>query len=144
MRGMSTGNIGRITLAIVVGYVADAILIVATEYLFSRLVPGVEAAPPLYYLVIDLITQCVYTVIGGYLCCIVAQPSRRAAMAGLMALGVLVGTASVVTSWKTEPHWYGIALLVVYPPCVWMGWKLRARANGPNQSKLGWNSLMGE
>jgi hypothetical protein len=124
---MWIGNFGRIILAIVVGYVTDAILVAATEYLFSRLVPGVEAAPPRYYFVVDLITQCLYTVIGGFLCCMVAQPSRRAAMAGLMALGVLVGTASLVTSWNTEPHWYGIALLVVYSPCVWMGWKLRAR-----------------
>ncbi len=141
---MSTGNIRRIILAIVVGYVADAILVAAAEYLCLRLVPGIQAAPPRYCFIVDLITQCLYTVIGGYLCCMVAQPSRRAAMAGLMALGVLVGTASLVTSWRTEPHWYGIALLVVYPPCVWMGWKLRANAKDPNGSKLSWKSLIGK
>jgi hypothetical protein len=133
---MPRGSIGRIVLAILLGYVANAILVAATEYLFTRLVPGADAAPPLYYFIIDLITQCLYTVIGGYLCCLIARPSRRAAMVGLMALGVWVGTASLVSSWRTELHWYGIALLVVYPPCVWIGWTLKARETGPSSSDV--------
>ncbi len=82
---------------------------------------------PLYYFVTDLISQCVYTIVGGFLCCAVAGPAQRAALAGLMGLGVLVGTVSLVASWKTEPHWYGVALLAVYPPCVWIGWMLWLR-----------------
>lgn len=124
MGAMARRNIGRILLAIVVGYLTDAILVVASEQLLSWL------APPIYYFVLDLITQCLYTIVGGYLCCVIAQPSRRAAMAGLIGLGVLVGTVSLVTSWKAEPHWYGIALLVFYPPCVWIGWRLKARTKG--------------
>jgi hypothetical protein len=127
---MSRGHIGRIVLAVVAGYIADAILVLATEQLLSLLVPGADVAPPLYYFVIDLISQCLYTVIGGYLCCVIARSSHRAALAGLIGLAMLVGTISLVTSWKNEPHWYAIALFVVYPPCAWIGWTLRARASG--------------
>lgn len=118
---MSRRSIGRTILAAVVGYTANGMLVVATEQLLSS-----RATQPLYF-VVDLISQCLYTVIGGYLCCVVAG-SRRVAMAGLMSLGVLVGTISLATSWKTEPRWYGITLLAVYPPCVWIGWRLRLAA----------------
>ncbi len=49
-------------------------------------------------------------------------------MAGLLGLGVTVGTVSLIAFWKTEPHWYGIALLAVYPPCVWIGGHSRLTA----------------
>ena len=117
----------RVILAVVAGYLADGILVVATEQVLSLRARGVGATQPLHYFVMDLISQCVYTVVGGYVCCAIARPTRRAAMAGLMGLGVLVGTMSLVWSWKTEPHWYGIALLAVYAPCVWIGWTLKDR-----------------
>jgi hypothetical protein len=119
---MSRGSIGRVILAVLGGYIANAILVAATEQLLSLLIPGVGATPPFYYFVFDVISQCLYTVAGGFLCCLIAGPSQQAALAGLIALGVLVGTVFLVGSWKTEPHWYGIALVVVYSPCVWIGW----------------------
>ena len=77
------------------------------------------------YFVIDLITQCIYTVAGGYVCHLVARSSEKAALTGLIGLAMVVGTVSLVTSWNSEPHWYGIALLAVYPPCAWAGWMLQ-------------------
>jgi hypothetical protein len=110
------------------GYLANVILVAATEQLFFWLAPGVGTAPPFSFFVVDLITQCLYSVVGGYLCCLLARPSHPVALTGLIGLGVSVGAVSLVTSWKTEPHWYGIGLLAVYSPCVWMGWTLRSRA----------------
>ena len=130
---ISRKSIGRVILAVVAGYVANGILVAVTEYSLGA--RGVAATQSLYYFV-DLTSQCLYTVVGGYLCCAIAGSSQRAAMAGLMGLGVLVGTVSLVSSWKAEPHWYGIALLAVYPPCVWIGWTLKGRANGQSTSGL--------
>ncbi len=114
-------NIGRPFLAVVAGYAANAVLVVVTEQLLSRFFI------PTYYFVADLVTQCLSTIVGGYLCCLIAQQARRIAMAGLVGLGLLVGTVSLVTSWTAEPHWYGIALLSVYAPCVWIGGTLERR-----------------
>jgi hypothetical protein len=124
-------SIGRIILAVVVGYMANAILVAATEIILSLLVPNI-AEPPFYYFVVDLISQCLYTIVGGYLCCVIARPSQTIALAGLIGLGVLVGGVDLIASWKSEPNWYGIALLVVYAPCVWIGWRLKSRRNGPS------------
>jgi hypothetical protein len=58
------GQTGRIILAVVAGYAANAILVVATEQLLLPLIR--DGRPPLYYFVADLISQCFYTVAGGY------------------------------------------------------------------------------
>jgi hypothetical protein len=58
-------------------------------------------------------------------------------MARLMGLGVLVGTVSFVATWKTEPHCYGVALLRVYQPYVWIGWTLKGRRNGDKNGLIG-------
>jgi hypothetical protein len=123
---MSRASVGRTILAVTAAYVTNAILVAATEQLLSSPAAGGDATPRPYYFVVDLISQCLYTVVAGYLCCVIAQPSHQVAMAGLIGLGLSVGTVFLVVSWKSEPHWYGIALLVVYAPCVWIGWMLRA------------------
>ena len=65
-------------LAVVAGYTANAILVAATEQLLTLHAPP-GGAPPLVYFVVDLITQCLYTVAGGYLCRLIAR-SRRVAI----------------------------------------------------------------
>lgn len=52
---MSRGSIGRIIFAVVAGYAANAILVVAMEQLFSWLVPSVGTAPTLHYYVADVL-----------------------------------------------------------------------------------------
>jgi len=133
---MSKRSVGRIVLGVASGYIVNGVLVAATEQLLSTRVPRVDATQPLRYFVVDLISQCLYTVVAGYLCCLIARPTQRAALISLIGLGLLVGTVSLVSSWKAEPHWYGIALLAVYPPCVWIGWTLKSRANGQSSSDL--------
>lgn len=122
---------GRVVLAVVVSWVTNAILVGLTEVLLWTVMLGTMMRRPggklpgSYY-IIDLILQCCFTVVGAYLCCMIARPSRRAAMLGLMLLGLLIGGLSLPPSWSREPHWYRIALLAVWVPCVWVGWSLRA------------------
>ena len=118
-------SVGRTILAVIAGYLTNAVLIVVTEQFLSSLAPRSDATPPLCYFVIDLIRQCLIQVAAGYLCCVIARPSQRIALTGLIGLGLLVGTIFLVASWKSEPHWYGLGLLFVYAPCVWIGWALR-------------------
>jgi hypothetical protein len=103
-RNMLRGDVGRTILAVIVGYTASAVLVAATEQLLPRLIASTK------YFVADLITQCLYATAGGYLCCLIAKRCKRwIALVALMSLGFLVGTISLITSWKTEPHWYEIA-----------------------------------
>jgi hypothetical protein len=125
----SGSNIGRIILAVVAAYLANGLLVAISELALPRFIPRAGSAPPLAYFIADLIGQCLYTVIAGYLCCFIATARHRAAMLGLACLGILVGSISLASSWHSEPHWYGVALLAVFAPCVWIGWKLRERTS---------------
>jgi hypothetical protein len=126
---MSKSSIGRAILAVIASYVANVVLIVATEQFLLSLAPRGAATPPLSYFVVDLTSQSLIQVGAGYLCCLIVRPSQWIALTGLIALGLSVGTVSVVMSWKSEPHWYIVGLLLVYAPCVWIGWALRGRVN---------------
>jgi hypothetical protein len=130
---MKTRNNGRIALAVIAAWVANAILVGITEafLLWPWLAPH-HRAKPLSYFVADLITQCLYTVIAGYLCCVIARPTHRIAMFILIGLGLVIGGVSTFFSWNMEPHWYRIALLAVYPVCVWIGWRWRVRLSRGN------------
>lgn len=124
---MSKARTGRTIIAVISGYATNGILVMATEQLLSARTRATEQMSPTYYFVIDLVSQCLYTVGAGYLCCLIARPLQRIALVGLIALGLLVGSVSLVTSWKAEPQWYGIGLLAVYAPCAWFGWMWRVR-----------------
>jgi peptidoglycan/LPS O-acetylase OafA/YrhL len=109
----------RTILAVLVGYGTNAALVAATEEFLPKFMRGTS------YFVTDLITQCLYEVVAGYVCCLVSKRSnRRLAVFVLIGLGLLIGTISVVASWNAEPHWYQIGLLVVWAPCVWIGYVL--------------------
>jgi hypothetical protein len=115
----------RAAIAAIVAWFINAILVGITEalVLWPLLAPR-HHPKPLSYFLADLATQCLYTIVAGYLCCIIAR-SQRAAMFALIALGLVIGSVSLVFSWGAEPHWYRVALLAVYAPCVWIGWTLR-------------------
>lgn len=123
---MPKTSVERVILAVVAGWMANAVLVGLTEVLLWTSMRSVGGKHPGKYYIIDVICQCCYTVVGGYLCCLIAS-RRSAAMFGMMFLGLLIGGLSLPASWQREPHWYRIILLVVWVPFVWIGWSLRSR-----------------
>lgn len=115
--------------AAIAGYVAIGILVVCTDQLFAVLVPGFKSMPmpPTYYFQVSLLTDTVYSILGGYLCAWLAGALARKATLWLMAIGEVLGVVSVIVFWSTVPHWFGFGLLIVYPPAVWVGSWLRSR-----------------
>jgi hypothetical protein len=123
----------RIVAAVFAGYVAIGILVVLTDQVFALSVPGFRtmSPPPLSYFVIVLCTNTLYSVFGGYLCAVIARAAVRNATLALMIFGEIMGVVAVVLAWRTEPHWYAFALLVLYPPAIWCGSRLRSKGTEP-------------
>jgi hypothetical protein len=121
------GRIVRLIAAILGGYVLIGILVVLTDRLFAILIPGFAGMvnPPLYYFLLSLGTDFVYSILGGYVCCRIARSQSREAMIGLIALGETIGVFSQFLLWQTVPHWFAIGLLVLYPIAVWIGSRFR-------------------
>ena len=64
---------------------------------------------------------------GGYLCGAIARAYYRTAALALILLGEVLGTIAQIRLWDTVPHWFGLGLLVLYAPAIWIGGELRAR-----------------
>jgi hypothetical protein len=112
-----TNAMRSILLAVVLAYVANALLIVGTEQLLARAFSDAK------YFVADVVAQSVIQVGCGYLCSLIANARSGPAIVGLIAIGLLVGGFSLAASWHADPHWYGIALILVYAPSVWVGYR---------------------
>jgi hypothetical protein len=120
---------GRIAAAVIAGYLLIGVLVFSTDQLFGVLIPGFKSMtmPPLPYFLISLGTDFVDSVIGGYVCSLIARERRKAAMWGLILMGEAIGVVTQVMLWRTVPHWFGIGLLVLYPVAVWVGSDLQGR-----------------
>jgi hypothetical protein len=114
----------RKVLAALLGYAFIGILIAGTDQLYAHMVPGFSAKPPTWYFVVSMLTDTIYTLLGGWICALISRGDRHATL-GLIVLGELMGIASTVYLWNTVPHFYSFFLLIVYPPAVWLGTKLR-------------------
>ena len=119
----------RLILGVVAGYVAIGVLVSFTNQIFATAVPGSSTAaqPPLYYFGLSLITNGLYTIVGGYLCAFLARDKARQATLALIGLGEVIGLTVQIALWKTVPHWYGLGLLVIFPIGVLVGSSIRMR-----------------
>jgi hypothetical protein len=119
--------------SVLAGYISIGVLVALTDLAFTVAIPGFRsmATPPLYYFVIVLFTDTLYSIGGGYLCAATARASAHAATLGLMIFGEIVGVVSTVLAWRIQPHWFALALLVLFPFAVWIGSRLRARRAAP-------------
>ena len=117
----------RTVIAVLAGFLGIGVLVRFTDLLFARLVPGWDPRqPPLFYFAVSLATDFIYSVIGGYLCALIAEQHRRTATLWLIVLGEVLGVIVQVILWSQVPHWYAIGLLILYPAGVWIGSNLRA------------------
>jgi hypothetical protein len=118
-------RIVRTVIAVVGGFLGIGILVRFTDMLFARLVQGWDAKnPPLYYFAISLGTDFIYSIVGGYVCALIAEEHGRTATLWLIVLGEVLGIVVQAVLWNVVPHWYGVGLLILYPLGVWIGSKL--------------------
>jgi hypothetical protein len=116
----------RTVIAVIGSFLAIGILVRFTDMLFARLVQGWDPKqPPLFYFAVSLGTDFIYSIIGGYLCALIAEERRRTATFWLIFMGEVIGIAVQLTIWNKVPHWYAIGLLILYPIAIWIGSNLR-------------------
>ena len=120
----------RTVLAVLAGYAIIGVLVVGTDGLWVLANPAYRSMKnlPGYYFQVSLAADCLYSVLGAYVCAIIAKRGARNAAWGLMAFGELMGLVSSIMYWNLQPHWWSVALLIAYPPLVWLGYRLRARS----------------
>lgn len=119
---MPRSKVGRTVVAVLMGYVLYGVIVAVVEWIFLRQVTTPRAH------VFDVVLHCAGAVLGGLVCTGAAEEPRWVAVAWLTGIGLLFKAIFALNAWNTEPHWYCIALLLVYAPCVWIGWALARKA----------------
>ena len=118
-RGFFSSVALRSIVAIVAAYALYAALVLLVEMGLARVSHGNS------YYAADLALQCLIELAAGFLCCIVARRGKEQLVAAwVIGLGLIVSAFSLVLSWNTEPHWYSAALLGVWAPCIWAGYRI--------------------
>jgi hypothetical protein len=127
----------RAVLAPIAGYAVIGVLVIFTDQLFSLLTHGFDsgATPPHSYFLLSLVTDSLYTALGGYFCAAIARSAARRATLILILGGELIGVGAVIALWHTQPHWFAIGLLLIYPPAVWAGSRFRMRGE-PSEASV--------
>ena len=125
-------NVGRSVFALVVAFVVNAGLSLATDQLFHVLGVYPPWGQPMYEAVpnaLALSYRIVFGVLGGWLIARLAPhaPMRLARIGGAIGT-VLAAIGAVVAMWyDLGPAWYPITLAIVSYPTVWLGAALHER-----------------
>jgi hypothetical protein len=117
----------RTVIAVISGFLGIGILVRFTDMMFARMIQGWNPKdPPSYYFAVSRVTDFIYSIIGGYICALIAEEHRQKATLWLIVLGEVLGVVVQVVLWGIVPHWYAIGLLILYPLGVWIGSRLRS------------------
>jgi hypothetical protein len=123
---------GRNILAAVAGYFAIGVLVVLTDQVFSWAIPGfgTMAMPPVFYFVSSLVTDFVYSAVGGFVCSAIARRGSKTATMILVVAGEAIGLAVAIARWQVMPHFFVLILLVLYPLGIFLGSAIQRRKAG--------------
>ena len=129
------------SVGIVVGsYVLSIILVLATEPLLSRLVPGdfvrgrVPSDPPL------LASTALFVVISilcAWLCARFAPSRAVRHVLWFFIVGEVMGISATIPNWsKGWPHWYWLSWLLTWPLSCWIGFLLGHRGSARTSTAM--------
>jgi hypothetical protein len=133
MSAASSRNLPRSIGAVVAGFLAGAILSLATDAVFHATGVFPPWGQPMSDGLFALATayRTVFNIVGCYIVARLAphSPMTHALVIGM--IGLLVSILGAVTTWNRGPefgpHWYPVLLVVLCLPCAWIGGMLRER-----------------
>jgi hypothetical protein len=132
---MGIAVIGRAFLAIGLGFVTMAVLVIAATGLLARLAPkfvGESGRPRPTYMVVNLLFSAAFAVLGGWVTARLAPlPGNPLTLSLMLALTVLLMSAlSAMQLRGQQPISYQLMLIVVSPLAVVLGGLIRMHQLG--------------
>lgn len=116
--------------AILAGFVATAVLSIATDQLLHVLDVYPPWGQPMHESALNALAlgyRIVYGVMGGYITARLAphSPMRHAVILGVVGfVFAAAGAIGAITQYDLGPDWYPIALALTALPCTWLGGRL--------------------
>jgi nitrate/nitrite transporter NarK len=118
----------RSVASVVVSYIVVYGIVFSSDPILAHLfptqyVPG--KVPPAFLLWISTAIFALATLLGGWLCTLIAPSRPGAHLFVLFLIGEVLGLFFTWRNWSTWPHWYSFLWLVVWPVFLWIGGRLR-------------------
>jgi peptidoglycan/LPS O-acetylase OafA/YrhL len=129
----------RSVLAVAAGFAASGALMVLSGLMMAFLGEGSKG--PASAAVVRLGAACLvleflYGAIGAWLCVRIARRQPWKHLLALVAVGALLLTASFAAFRGTQPAWYGLGLLAVFAPAVFLGGRAATARTTHNETDV--------
>jgi hypothetical protein len=119
----------RSILAVLGGWAAAGVLIVATDGILHSMYPSEfkeGIIPPDRLSAISLATSTLWSIVGGWVCARIAARKPWHHLLALIIWGELMGVLSAFYTWGKIQDWYVIGLLVLWAPAIVIGGWIKA------------------
>jgi len=124
-------GIVRSVIAVVAGYAAMAVVVIAFSAFLKRAAPewmGKEGAPNAEYVATNLTYSLAAAMLGGYVAAAIGSSAPLAHACALAGIVFVLAIISAMQMGGRQPRWYRVALAIVGPLGAVLGGLLRARA----------------
>lgn len=114
----------RTVASVVVSYVVVYGIVMLSDPVLMHFFPNQYVAgklPPTLLLWISTAIFAVSSVLGGWLCVLIAPSRPGAHLLALFAVGEALGLYFTWHMWGQWPHWHSFVWLAVWPLCLWIG-----------------------
>lgn len=118
-------SMGRSILAVVVAYALGAALIYGIEQvlLFALEDASAAEARPAYFYLISIAADAFSAIIAGWACAAIARKNAEGHAMIVLLLGEVTGIILALAAWKTTPHYFIYAVLILCPIALLFGVK---------------------
>jgi len=114
----------RSVAAIVVSYIVVYGIVFASDPILTILFPGQYISgkvPPTFLLWVSTAIFALASILGGWLCVLLAPSRPMLHLLILFLVGEAIGVGFTVGNWATWPHWDSFVWLAIWPVCLWIG-----------------------
>jgi nitrate/nitrite transporter NarK len=114
----------RSVAAIVASYIVVYGIVFASDPILALLFPGQYVSgkvPPTFLLWLTTAIFALASILGGWLCVLLAPTRPVLHLFVLFLVGEAIGIVFTVGNWSMWPHWYSFVWLAIWPACLWVG-----------------------
>jgi hypothetical protein len=119
----------RSILAVLGGWAVVGVLVVCTDFALMAMFPDQYkegVVPPDHLAGISLATSTLWSVVGGWVCALIAVRKPWHHLVALMVWGEILGIATAFYYWGKMQSWYLVGLPLLWIPAIFIGGWIKA------------------
>lgn len=118
----------RSVVSVVLSYIVIYGIVFVSDPILTHFFPtqySVGKVPPTFLIWVSTAIFALASLLGGWLCVVIAPSRPGVHLLVLFLVGEAVGLYFSIHNWGVWPHWTSFVWLIVYPIFLWIGGKLK-------------------